>query len=68
LGYAITNKISHITRLNISERYKIVINSPGVKFGIKRQYAEVGHKKLIIVSYKKSFRQILHKYKILPPS
>jgi hypothetical protein len=29
-----------------------VINSPEVHFGIKKQYAEVGHKALIIFSYK----------------
>jgi hypothetical protein len=29
-----------------------VINSPKVHFGIKRQPAEVGHKNLIIFSYK----------------
>jgi hypothetical protein len=29
-----------------------VINSPEVYFGIKRQLAEVGHKNIIIVSYK----------------
>jgi hypothetical protein len=32
--------------------YKIVINSPEVHLGIKRQHAEVGHKNLIIFSYK----------------
>ena len=29
-----------------------MINSPEVHFGIKRQHAEVGHKNLIIFSYK----------------
>jgi hypothetical protein len=32
--------------------YKIVINSPEVYFGIARQHAEVGHKNLIIFSYR----------------
>jgi hypothetical protein len=36
-----------------SDHYKIVINSPEVYFGIQRQHAEVGHKSLIIFSYKK---------------
>jgi hypothetical protein len=29
-----------------------MVNSPEVHFGIKRQHAEVGHKNLIIRSYK----------------
>jgi hypothetical protein len=52
LSYAITKKNKHISRINISDNYKIVINSPGFHFGIKRQHAEVGHKTLIIFSYK----------------
>jgi hypothetical protein len=36
LIYAITKKIKHISRINISDNYKIVINSPKVHFGIKR--------------------------------
>jgi hypothetical protein len=48
LGYAITKKIKHISRINISDNNKIVINSPEVHFGIKRLYAEVGHKNLNI--------------------
>jgi hypothetical protein len=32
--------------------YKIVINSPEVCFGIKREYEEVGCKNLVIFSYK----------------
>jgi hypothetical protein len=35
-------------RINISGIYKIVINSPEVCFGIKRQCAKVGCKNLII--------------------
>jgi hypothetical protein len=52
LTYAITKKNKHILRINISDNYKIVINSPGVHFGIKSQHAEVGQKNLIILSYK----------------
>jgi hypothetical protein len=52
LSYVITKKNKHKSRINISGNYKIVINSPEVCFGIKRQYAKVGCKKLIIVSYK----------------
>jgi uncharacterized protein YxjI len=37
---------------HISDNYKIVNNSPEVHFGIKGQHAEVGHKTLIIFSYK----------------
>jgi hypothetical protein len=42
----------HISRINICVNYKIVINSPHVHFGTTRQHAEVGHKNLIIFSYK----------------
>jgi hypothetical protein len=52
LTYAITKKNKHIPRINISENYKIVVNSPKVHFVIKRSHAEVGHKNLIIFSYK----------------
>jgi hypothetical protein len=38
-------KNKHISRINISDNYKIVIYLPKVHFGIKRQHAEVGHKK-----------------------
>jgi hypothetical protein len=51
LSYAFTRKFKHISRIIISERYKIVINSLEVHFGIKRQHAEVGHK-INIFSYK----------------
>jgi hypothetical protein len=43
LSYAITKKIKHISRINISGKYKIVINSPKMHFGIKRSHAEVEH-------------------------
>jgi hypothetical protein len=52
LSYAITKKNNHISRINISGNYKIVINSPELHFGIKREHAKVGHKYLIIFSYK----------------
>jgi hypothetical protein len=52
LTYAITKKDKHNSRINIYVDYKIVINSPQVCFGIKRQYAEVVCKNLIIFSYK----------------
>jgi hypothetical protein len=52
LTYAIIKKNKHISRINISVNYKIVINSPEVYFGITRQHAEVGHKNLIIFIYK----------------
>jgi hypothetical protein len=39
LTYAITKKIKHNSRIAISANYKIVINSPEVHFGIKRQHA-----------------------------
>jgi hypothetical protein len=63
LGYAFTKKIKPISRINISDKYKIVINSPEVHYGIKRSHAEVEHKNLIFL-LQKSFRQIYHKYKI----
>jgi hypothetical protein len=37
-----------ISRINIFDNYKIVINSPEADFGIKRQHAEVDHKNIII--------------------
>jgi hypothetical protein len=52
LGYVFTKKIRHISRITISDKYKIVINSPEVHFVIKRQHAEVGYKNLIIFIYK----------------
>jgi hypothetical protein len=52
LGYSFINKIKHISRLNTSDNNKIVISSPEVHFGIKRPHVEVGHKNIIIFSYK----------------
>jgi hypothetical protein len=45
LSYAITNRNKHISKINISDNYKIVINSPEVHFGITIQHVEVGYKK-----------------------
>jgi hypothetical protein len=42
----------HILRINISDHAKIVIKSPEVHLGISRPHAEVGHKNIIIFSYK----------------
>jgi hypothetical protein len=42
----------HNSRINISVKYKIVINSPEVCCGIKRQYVKLCCKNLIIFSYK----------------
>jgi hypothetical protein len=52
LTYAIIKKNKHISRINISVNYKIVINSPEVHFGIKRQYAQVRHRNLITLATK----------------
>jgi hypothetical protein len=42
----------HILRINTPAHSKLVINSPEVQLGITRQHAEVGHKNIIIFSYK----------------
>jgi hypothetical protein len=47
-SYAITKENKHISRISIFDNYKLVIISPEVHLGIKRQHAEVGHKNLII--------------------
>jgi hypothetical protein len=63
LTYAITKKLKHISRINIYDNHKIVINSPEVHLGIKRQHAEVGNKNLIIFSYKNNLEKDLqHKF------
>jgi hypothetical protein len=36
LSYAFTKKNKHISRINIYDKYKIVINSPEVHFGVTR--------------------------------
>jgi hypothetical protein len=55
----------HKLRINISDKPKIMINSPDVCFDITRQHAQVGHKNINIFSCKKSSRQILHKRKTI---
>jgi hypothetical protein len=52
LSYAITFKTKHISRINISNRYKIMANSPEVHLGIERPRVEVEHN-LFIFCYKK---------------
>jgi hypothetical protein len=52
LNYLFTKKIKHISRINTSDNYKIVLNSLEVYFGIKRPHAEVGHKNIYIFRYK----------------
>jgi hypothetical protein len=52
LSYSFTKKIKHISRINTSSNYTIVINSPEVYYGIKRPHAEVGHKNIIVFIYK----------------
>jgi bifunctional DNA-binding transcriptional regulator/antitoxin component of YhaV-PrlF toxin-antitoxin module len=52
LGYAFTKKIRDESRINISDKYKFVINSPEVQFVIKRLHAKVKHKNIIMFSYK----------------
>jgi hypothetical protein len=42
----------HILRINTSGNSKIVIKSPEVQLGLTRTHAEVGHKNIIICSYK----------------
>jgi hypothetical protein len=52
LHYSFTKENKHISGINTSDYYKIMINSPEVHRGIKRPRAEVGHKNIIIFSYK----------------
>jgi hypothetical protein len=44
LSYAFSKKIKHISRINISGNYKIVINSPEVHFGIQDNMQKLGKK------------------------
>jgi hypothetical protein len=48
LSYEILKKNKHNSKISIYVIYKIVINSPPVCFGIKRQFAKAGCKNLII--------------------
>jgi hypothetical protein len=50
LTYKFSKKIKHNSRINTSGYYKIVINSPDVCFGTKRQCAKVGCKNLTVCS------------------
>jgi hypothetical protein len=43
----------HKLRINISVKPKIMINSQELCFDITRQQAQVGHKNINILSYKK---------------
>jgi hypothetical protein len=52
LELCIFKEIKHISRINISDSHKIVINSPEIYFGITRQHAEVGNKNIISFFYK----------------
>jgi hypothetical protein len=52
LSYIFSKKSKHISRINIYDNHKIVLDSPEVYFGITRQHAEVGHKNIIIFGYK----------------
>jgi hypothetical protein len=42
----------HLVRINISDYSKIMINSPEMYPGMKRQHAQVGHKNINIFCYK----------------
>jgi hypothetical protein len=45
-------KNKYKSKNNISNRDKIMVNSPEVQFSIKKQYPEVGLKNKFILSYK----------------
>jgi hypothetical protein len=53
----------HKSRIIISGKPKIIINSQDVYFGITRQCAQVELKTINIFSKKKSFMQICQKWK-----
>jgi hypothetical protein len=50
LSYVFSKKNKHNSRIIIPANYQIVINSPQVWFGIKRQCAKVGGKNIISFS------------------
>jgi hypothetical protein len=52
LSCTFLKKNKHNSRINISGNYKIVVNSPEVCFGVKRQCAKVGCKILMIFARK----------------
>jgi hypothetical protein len=64
LTYAITKENKHNSKINIYGNDKIALNTPEVWFEITRQYAKVGCKNLIFLA-KKSFMQILQKWKTI---
>jgi hypothetical protein len=45
-------KINNKSRINISDRYKIMVNSIEVHLGLKISYPEVGHKNIFSFVYK----------------
>jgi hypothetical protein len=51
LSCVFSKKTKHISRINISDNSKIVLNSPDVYSGITRQHATVGHKNITIFGY-----------------
>jgi hypothetical protein len=52
LGYEILKKNKNTSRINIYVNYKIVINSPEVCFGVKRQCAKLVTKTKIFLARK----------------
>jgi 3-methyladenine DNA glycosylase Mpg len=64
----------HKLRINISDKPKIMINSPEVCFNVTSQHAQVGHKNINIFSYKNYlsrfcinakqfiYKNVLHKF------
>jgi hypothetical protein len=51
------NKNQHKLGNNISNRDKIMVNSPKVLFSVTRQYPEAGLKNNYILSYKNHLRR-----------
>jgi hypothetical protein len=56
-------KIRHKTRLNISDRYKIMVNPPKMNLGITRSHARVEHKNIFIFCYKNHLDKFIIKTK-----
>jgi hypothetical protein len=55
----------HSLKINTSDQPKIVIKSPEVYLGIRRQHAQVGHKNINMFSYKNHLGRICIKGKQL---
>jgi hypothetical protein len=55
----------HKLRIKIYVKLKIMINSQEVCFDITRHYAQVGHKKINILSYKNHLGSFLQKKKTI---